>query len=343
MGGQQLEVRHLAHPAAGLDLADQLARAGDERPAEAVQQRLHRPPAHGQIAVDARVRLGRAPVEGHEPLQRSVEVVRVEPVERLRPCLRVRQDLARQPEEQRPIAWLRQGVGDRQVRDRGGEQHRPVGLLRPQVAEDVVRDLRAEVAGQRLHARAAAPVQLAHHERAPAGVVDAPGREVVRAEVHERADGPRLAHGLGDQRLVEPVLQRDHAAVAGQPRRDPGQRRARVLVLDRQQHRAQGLRQLVRADRPSRHRELLHRPLQREPVRVDRRHVVRVGVAQQHVMARPQQPRAHRPADRSGADDGEAHAALERREQHVARAHQDRFVGGLRGARVPGTHRLVQD
>jgi hypothetical protein len=148
------------------------------------------------------VRLGRAPIEGHEPLQRSVEVVRVESVERLRPCLRVGQDLARQSAEQRPIAWLRQGVGDRQVRDRGGEQHRPVGLLGPQVSEDVVGDRRAEVAGQRLDARAAAPVQLAEDERAPPGVVDAPGREVISAEVHERADGPRLAHGLGDQRLV---------------------------------------------------------------------------------------------------------------------------------------------
>jgi hypothetical protein len=52
-----------------------------------------------------------------------------------------------------------------------------------------------------------------------------------------------------------------------------------VLVLDRQQHRAQVLRKLVGADRPGRHRELLDRTLQREPVRVDRRHVVRVGVA----------------------------------------------------------------
>ena len=116
--GQQLEIGHLAHAPAGLDLPDQLHRPGDQRPAQAVQQRLHRALAHGQVAVDARVRLGRAAVERHEPLDRALEVVGVEAVERLRRRLGRLEHLAGQAEEQRPVARLGQRVGDRQIATR---------------------------------------------------------------------------------------------------------------------------------------------------------------------------------------------------------------------------------
>ena len=82
--GEQLEVRDLADPAAGLDLADQLHRPPHERPVESVEDGLGLPLAHREIAVDARVRLRRPPVELDEALDRALEIGGVEAVERLR-------------------------------------------------------------------------------------------------------------------------------------------------------------------------------------------------------------------------------------------------------------------
>ena len=121
------------------------------------------------------------------------------------------------------IARLGERVGDRQVGDRGGEQHRAVGLLRPEEAEDVAASpSRREVARRAARARSLrAPVELADVRARPRPPTKIrPGREVVGAEVDERADRPLLAHGRGDQRLVDAVLQRDDEAVGREPRRD---------------------------------------------------------------------------------------------------------------------------
>ena len=64
----------------------------------------------------------------------------------------------------------------------------------------------------RVHARRDLPVELAHHDRAAAAVVDDARLEVVGAEVDERADRALLAGDLGDGQLVQAVLRRDDAA-----------------------------------------------------------------------------------------------------------------------------------
>ena len=77
--------------------------------------------------------------------------------------------------------------------------------------------------------RSLAPaVELADVERAAAADEDPARRQVVGAEVDERADGALLADDRGDQRLVDAVLQRDDEAVRREPRRD--RRRARPPV-----------------------------------------------------------------------------------------------------------------
>ncbi len=222
-------------------------------PSIAVKHRLlGRSLAHHQVAVDAGVRLRRAAVELDEPLDRAVEVVGVEAVERLDRYRRRGEHLARELHEDAAVARLGQRIGDREVGDRRREQHRAVGLLRPEEADDVRGLLRVrQVAQQLLEPLAAAAVELADVERAAAADEDPARLEVVGAEVHERADRALRADAAGDLRLVDPVLQRDDEAVGREPRRDRRERGVRVLRLDREQHRLQPVGQLVRATRPA--------------------------------------------------------------------------------------------
>ena len=193
--GEQLEVRHLAAAAAVLDLVDQLERAPQERPVDVLEDRgLGLALAHREVAVDAGVRLRRAPVELDETIDGAVEVVGIEAVERLGRDRRDGEHLLGEPHEEGAVARLGERIGDREVGDGGGEEHRAVGLLRPEVAEDVGRALRVrEVAHEPCDALAFAAVELADVERALAADEDPARREVVGAEVHERADRPLLA------------------------------------------------------------------------------------------------------------------------------------------------------
>ena len=180
---------------------------------------LGRPAAHHQVAVDPGVRLRRAAVELDQPVDRGVEVVGVEAVERLDGHRRGGEHLARELDVDLAVARLGERVGDREVGDGCREQHRAVGLLGPQEADDVGGLLRVgQVVEQPLEAVAAAAVELADVERAAAAEEDPARLEVVGAEVDERADGALLADDRGDQRLVDAVLQRDDEAVAGEPR-----------------------------------------------------------------------------------------------------------------------------
>ena len=195
VGGEQLEVRDLAGAPPVLDLADQLERAAEQRPVDALEHRLlGRALSHHQVAVDAGVCLRGAAVELDQPVDRAVEVVGVEAVERLDRHRCGGEHLVRELDEDRAIPGLGERVGDREVGDGGGEEHRPVGLLRPEEADDVLRLLRVrQVAEQPLEPVAAAPVELADVERATSADEDAARLEVVGAEVDERADGALLA------------------------------------------------------------------------------------------------------------------------------------------------------
>ena len=295
VSGKQLEIRDLARAPAFLDLLDQLERPAQQR---AVDVREHRllglALAHDQVAVDAGVGLGGATVELDQPVDRAVEVVRVEAVERLDRHRRRREHLAGQRDEDAAVASLGQRVRDREVGDGGGEEHRAVGLLRPQEAEDVGSLARIGQVGEQAPDPFARPaVELPDVERAATADEDPPRRQVVGAEVHERADGALLAHDRRDQRLVDPVLQGDDESVRVEPRCDGVESRRSVLRLDGQEDGTEAIRQPVGRDCGSRDRELLDGPLDRQAMLVHRRHVFGIGVAEEHRPA---------VADKSGTD-----------------------------------------
>ena len=233
--GEELQVSPLAAAPPVLDRLDQHQRAPDVRPSARSQHRfrLRLSPAHCEIAVDAGVRLGRAPVELDEPIDRAVEVVRIEAVELLGPYRCFLQHLLGQTHEESPVTRLRERVRYRQVRDSRGEQHRPVRLLRPQVAEDVVGRLRVlEVAYEPFDALAPAAVDLPEVEGAVASEEDPSRSDAVRAEVDEGAHRALGADGLGDGRFVKAVLERDDEPLVGEPRSDRRKSRLRVVRLD---------------------------------------------------------------------------------------------------------------
>ena len=254
-GGQRVECVERLRPRAALDLVNQRHEARGERRRHAglgperdddaeLRVDFGGPLPHGEIAPDAAVRLGRAPVVRDERVERALrragrcagEVCRrIEPVERLGPDAAGRrdgQDLARQRDVQMPVRGHGERVGDRLVGQRRGEEHRAVGFLAPQIAPDVRRHdgARIEVAprvANRGDARRDAAVDLAHHHGAVAAVVNHPGLEVVGAEVDERADRALGADDLRDRELVEPVLRRHHVAAGGEVRQQCARRRPR--------------------------------------------------------------------------------------------------------------------
>ena len=249
------------------------------------------------------MRLGRAPVELHEALDRRLEVSGVEPVEGLRFDGRLGEHLLREPQEEPAVARLFEGIDDRQVGDCRREQHCAVGLLRPQVAEDRVGRLGVlEVVDESLDAIARPAVDLADVEGALAAEEDPPRGEVVRAKVDEGADRALRADDVGDHGLVDAVLKRDDEAVFGEPRSDRAECRLRVVCLDGEQDGAEALREVVRKRRRRAHAELLDRPLDRQPIAFDRRYVQRIRVAEEDVVAVARQPGADGAADRSRAD-----------------------------------------
>ena len=212
---QELEVCDFADAAACLDLADQLERATQERPVELCENRLlRRPLPYCEIAIDARVALGRAAVEGNEPVDRALEVVGLEAVERLRLRGRGAEHLSGEPNVEAAVARLLKRVGDREVGDRGREENRAVRLLRPEVAHDVVGRLRVrQVGDQPLDPLARPAVELAQVQRTATADEDPPRREPIGAEVDEGTDRPLRADDGCDQGRVEAVLERDDEAV----------------------------------------------------------------------------------------------------------------------------------
>ena len=222
------------------------------------------------------------------------------------------QHLAGEGHVQRAVARLGERVGDGEVGDRGGEEDGAVGLLRPQVAVDVRRLAGVgDVGDQRPHARRVRAVQLADEERGPVAAQDAARPHHVGAEVHERAHHPLAADRRGDHVLVEPVLERDDEAVgrraAGPPSPSPS---AVWCDLTASSTASSPPGSGVRHDRRRPHVQLLDRPLDAQAVGVDRRHVLRVGVAEEYVVSVADEPGGNRAADRPGPDDGIPHGPI---------------------------------
>ena len=266
--------------------------------------------AHHQIPVDAAVALGARPVERHQPVDRALEVVGVEAVEGHGTHRGLGEHLAGQAEHQRPVPGLGECVRDGQVRDGGREEHGAVGLLGPQVAGDVVRRLGpGQRLGQFADPVAHAAAGLPDAERRDVAVEHHAGLEVVGSEVDESGDDAVGAHLGGDRVGRQAVLQREHVAVGGQPIAQQGGGRRGVVRLHRDDRPPDDRRQLLGADGGRLDGELLDRPGDAQSGGVDGGHVSGVGVAQEDVVAGPDQVRGNGAADRSGADDGEVHGS----------------------------------
>ena len=266
---------------------------------------------HGQVAVDARVRLGRAPVELDQPVDRAVQIGRVEAVERLGIGGGLREHLPAQRQVQRAVARLGQRVGDRQVGHRGREQHGAVRLLRPQEAGQVRRLLCVGDVGHKPpHPLGRAAVQLADHERRAVASQDDTRLDQIGAEVDEGADGAALPHGIGDLRLVDPVLERHDEPVRREARRHRPHRLLSVMRLHRQQDGVKLRGQGVRRHGRDAGRELLDRAVDPQAAAVDGGDMVRVAVAQEHGMPVTDEACADRAANGARADHDVVHRTI---------------------------------
>ena len=192
---------------------------------------------------------------------------RVEAVEALHRDRRLREDLARDGDHDRPVARVLEVLGDGQVGHGPGPQHRAVGLLAPQVAEHVVGRLRVrQRVGEGEHPRGdAAAVELADPERGDVALQDAPGGHHVGADVDERGDDPVAADGRDQVIGGEPVLHGQHVAVRGEPVAQQFGRGAGVQALDRDDGVGDLIGELVGGDRVRGDGELVDRALDDQP------------------------------------------------------------------------------
>ncbi len=312
VGGEELEIRNLADPSPLLDLVYERESPREHRTFDRIEhRRLGASLPDREIPVDARMRLRRAAVERDEPLDRAIEVGRVETVERLRARGRAGENLARQPEVERSVARLLQGVGDREVRDGRREEHCAIRLLRPQESEDVVRHLGVvEVPGELHDALTSTPVDLAHTERAATPDEDAPRADVVGSEVHEGTHGSRCSYGFCDCRLVQSVLERDDEAIRCEARRDTRHRGLRIVCLHGEEHAPETIGQIVRVNGPSSDCELLDRPLDGETLVVHRSDVLGVDVGEDDVVPATGKASANGSADCPRSDDHVVHGSI---------------------------------
>ncbi len=153
-------------------------------------------------------------------------------------------------------------------------------------------------------------VELADHDRAAAAVHDDPRALVVGAEVDEAADRPLGPDDAGDDPLVEPVLDRDDRTLWCEMGRERAGRGLGVLALDAEQHGLEQALEPLRRRRPGVDRIARDRAGDRKARPVDRLHVVRRPVDQQHVPPGPGEGRPDRAADGacSPDDDRRVHA-----------------------------------
>ena len=119
-------------------------------------------------------------------------------------------------------------------------------------------------------ARRDAAVDLADDDGAAAAVVNHARLDVVRAEVHERADRSLGADDVGDRELVQSILRRDDAAVVAQMREQRARGALGVMRLRREDDRVPLAAQCVRRERGHAHDELGDRAGDAEARVVDR-------------------------------------------------------------------------
>ena len=156
---------------------------------------------------------------------------------------------------------------------------------------------------QTLRARRDPPVDLAHHHGAAPAEQDHARRDVIGTEIDESADGALRAHHLGDHPLVEAVLERNHAAVLGEMRRQSAGGSISILSLDAEKHGLEATLHLLRERGAHGHLELGHRSGDGEALRRHGGHVVGRAIDEEQVVSRTREVRAYRAADRSRAPD----------------------------------------
>ena len=310
-GREQVEVPPRAGALPPLDGADQVHHQGRQRAGEVAEDRGHLGAAvqDRQVPVDPGVRLRRGPVERRQPVQRAGQVAGVEPVQWHRGHRCLRDHLAGQFGQQRPVGRLGEHLGDRQVADRGGGKHRAVGQLRPRVADDVPGGHGAgDVGRERAGTGGQPPIHLPDHERGPVAAQHDAGCGHVGAEVDHRLHDPLRPDGGGQDRGGQAVLQADREPAAVHPARQEFGGGRRMVRLDRHKHRAvEPVRQITGCHRGQRHGEVLHRPGDPQPARADRLDDGGIGVAGQHVMTVPHQSGGHGAAHRAAAKHHVAH------------------------------------
>ena len=264
--------------------------------------------------------LGRLAVEGDRLVERAFghravgvrrERARVEAIEPLgRDAARLGHPhhLARDLDIHVAVRRIGQRVRDGVIGQRGGEELRPIRELAPEVAPDVRGHDGAVVevqerAVQLPDARRHAPVDLAEHDCAAAGVLDHTRLEVVRSEVDEAAHRARVADDRLDDQLVQPVLRRYDVPVGPQVPRERARGRFGVLRLHRKDDLVELAAQLVGGHGGYPGVELREWPLDAEPSRVHCGDVLLHPVNERDVMPCAGEMRTDRSADRASAPD----------------------------------------
>ena len=151
------------------------------------------------------------------------------------------------------------------------------------------------------------PSSSPQHERPAIAEHDLPRRHPVRPEIDERRHHARRTHDLSNNRLAQPVLQRQHIPIHRQMRQQRPRRTFRMLRLHAQEDVVPYPRDRLRQQRRRTHLQLLHRPGDRQPGTLDRRHMRRIDVDERHVVPGPHQERPHRPPDRPRAPNQDLH------------------------------------
>src|SRR3954468_1814273 len=218
------------------------------------------------VTPDAGTRLRGAPVELDHRVERSIDRAGITAGSECRRIVAVESHdadafgggdghhLSRERGKDRTRFARAQHIDDGGISQSGREQYRAVTHLAPEIAPDVVGSDRGrlEMLKGPMNAResfCAAAVEFADHDRAAATEVNDAGCHHIGAEVDERAQGALGAGHVGDDELVESVLQRHDDAAGREVTLDVTTGALRVERLDAQEHRIPRAREFVRCER----------------------------------------------------------------------------------------------
>ena len=192
---------------------------------------------------------------------------------------------------------------------------------------------------QRREPRRHGAIEFPQHDGAAIAEHDLARRHPVGAEIDEGADRAVAADDALDDRLVQPVLQREHVAVLRQMRRERAGRRLGVLRLHRQEDALPGAGEFVRREGRRGDGEFLDRAGDAQAARRGSPRHARAPHRRSDVVARALQPRADRAADRARAPDQDAVMCLAHARQARAAREDGQPAPGTTGCGTNRSHR----